>query len=299
MADEVVMLYDADPAGEKAMVRAASLFLQETVAVSCLDLPEGSDPDDFLRANGLEGFEKLMRNRKSLIAYVVLKTLAKWDGTSGGKAKVLAELQPLYVSVAQPVLRAECLRLLSEKFSLSEAVLDRQLRGAGASSAGRSGARAAPLSAAPYPRTSSPEETIIGILVKYPSLIEKAKASGALSLIRGAPLRAIAEGLALAPLGADGRLDFPALLELLPDTDTKALCTRFGMEEDSYGSPVSAGLLLEDRLGALLGREERSKPPSLVEALRLAQQDGDAERARRLMEQIRDLHAARKKIRDR
>jgi DNA primase len=298
IADEVVLLYDADQAGEKAMTRAAPLFFQEQLSVACLQLPEGMDPDDFLRAKGLSEFERLMQRRQNLSTFVIGKTLDGWDGTSSGKTKVLAELQPLYLSILQPVLRAECLRLIAGRLSLSEKVIEQQLSRSGPASGKHSASfKAAPLS--DCSQTQSPEESILRMMVKYPPLIEDVKASGGAKYFQQTQLRAIAEALMQTTYPPQGEFDASAAYESLPGQDLKELFTRILMEWDSYGDLERARLLLHDRLGALLKREERKKPPSLREALRKAEQEGDAERVRQLLEQIQDLHSPKRKISDR
>ena len=47
MCDEVVLAYDGDDAGERAMLRALPLFLAEELSVSCIRFPEGLDPGRF------------------------------------------------------------------------------------------------------------------------------------------------------------------------------------------------------------------------------------------------------------
>ncbi|HQN19720.1 MAG TPA: toprim domain-containing protein, partial [Syntrophobacteraceae bacterium] len=126
-ADEVVLAYDGDEAGERAMLRALPLFMQEGLAVSCIRFPDRMDPDDFLRSHGLTAFEGLLQGREELGTYAVRKTLAKWDGTVTGKSRVLAELQPIYHSASLPVLKSEYLRLTADRLSLSETVIQQQM----------------------------------------------------------------------------------------------------------------------------------------------------------------------------
>lgn len=294
IADEVVLLYDADQAGEKAMTRAAPLFFQEQLSVACLQLPEGMDPDDFLRAKGLSEFERLMQRRQNLSTFVIGKTLDGWDGTSSGKTKILAELQSLYLSILQPVLRAECLRLIADRLSLSEKVIEQQFsRGATTS-----GKHSASFKVAPLPvcsQTLSPEERILRMMVKYPPLIEDVKASGGVKYFQQTPLRAIAEALMQTTYPPQGEFDASVVYELLPSPDLKELFTRILLEGDSYGDLDSARLYMQDGLGVLRKREEEKKLPSLREVL----QEGDADKIQRRMEQIKNLHSPKKKISDR
>ena len=60
MVPEVWVSYDGDSAGQHAILRALQIFEQEQLPARVLDFPEGMDPDEFIRARGLEGFEALV-----------------------------------------------------------------------------------------------------------------------------------------------------------------------------------------------------------------------------------------------
>ena len=127
MSDEVVLAYDGDEAGQKAMLRALPLFLAEELSVSCIRFPEGLDPDDFLKKFGLPELERLVEQREELGAYAVRKAVSTWDGSSAGKMKIFAELQSVFQSVRQPLLRSEYLRIISDRFLITEKVAEEQL----------------------------------------------------------------------------------------------------------------------------------------------------------------------------
>ena len=57
LADKVVLVYDGDAAGAKAMQRAFPLFAQEGLPVRALALPAGQDPDNYARSQGVEIFK--------------------------------------------------------------------------------------------------------------------------------------------------------------------------------------------------------------------------------------------------
>lgn len=60
-APEVWISYDGDKAGQKAALRALDIFEAQNLPARVIDYPEGMDPDDFIRARGLEGFMALRR----------------------------------------------------------------------------------------------------------------------------------------------------------------------------------------------------------------------------------------------
>ena len=60
-APEVWISYDGDAAGQKAALRALDIFDQQGIPAKVIDYPGGMDPDDFVKARGLSGFEALPR----------------------------------------------------------------------------------------------------------------------------------------------------------------------------------------------------------------------------------------------
>ncbi len=59
--DILLMIFDADVAGVKAAVRGISIALEEGMSVRVLTLPEGEDPDSYVREYGGEGFLDLKK----------------------------------------------------------------------------------------------------------------------------------------------------------------------------------------------------------------------------------------------
>ena len=58
---EVWISYDGDPPGQKAALRALDILEGQGLPAKVIDYPSGMDPDDFVKANGLSGFEALPR----------------------------------------------------------------------------------------------------------------------------------------------------------------------------------------------------------------------------------------------
>ncbi|MEG1125651.1 MAG: DNA primase [Oscillospiraceae bacterium] len=78
-ADEVVLCYDSDEAGQKATKRAISLFSQSPIKVSVLSLPDAKDPDEFIKRFGKERFEMLLDGSDNAIEYELSRAKSKYD----------------------------------------------------------------------------------------------------------------------------------------------------------------------------------------------------------------------------
>jgi len=68
-ADKVIIAYDADFAGQTATMRGLEVLRDAGFEVKILRIPEGKDPDEFLRLNGKEAFIKLINSSLPLINY--------------------------------------------------------------------------------------------------------------------------------------------------------------------------------------------------------------------------------------
>ena len=77
VADQVTLVFDDDAAGHKATIRTAGLFLAAEMPVRVVSLPEGDDPDSYLRKHPAEDFRKLLDNAESIMSFQVRAEKAK------------------------------------------------------------------------------------------------------------------------------------------------------------------------------------------------------------------------------
>lgn len=292
MADEVVLAYDGDEAGEKAMLRSLPLFLEEELTVSCIRFPDGMDPDDYLKAHGMEGLEELLSRREDLGRYAIGKVLENWDGSSGGKSRVVNALRPLLRNVRQPVLRAEYVRMVAGRLSVPESAVMEQVEGR---EERRATTRRTP-SRTLETRVEPPgclEESIVRLMIRYPGFIDEVERSGALDHFGNSRLRTLAETLLRSPHPPAAAFSASTVFEQLEDPEVRGLLTRFMMES---GELEDVETHLRDWLGALCHlKPRRSRLCALSEALDRAQREGNMVEVKTLLGQIQSLQAVKKK----
>jgi DNA primase len=68
-ADRIVLLLDADVAGDTAVDRIVSLFLTQPVEIAIASLPPDVDPDEYLLKEGAESFNKLIAAAPDALTY--------------------------------------------------------------------------------------------------------------------------------------------------------------------------------------------------------------------------------------
>ncbi len=78
-AEKITICYDTDGAGIKAALRAIEIFDGIDVKLRILSLPEGKDPDEFIKANGAAKFTELLQNADTPAGFQIRLLRKKFD----------------------------------------------------------------------------------------------------------------------------------------------------------------------------------------------------------------------------
>lgn len=121
--EQIVCCYDGDRAGRDAAWRAlenALPYLHDGRQIKFIFLPDGEDPDTFVRAQGKEGFEQYVaENAKSLSDFLFDSLLADVDLSSKeGKSKLAALSLPLINRIPGEMLRVYLRNILGQKLGI-------------------------------------------------------------------------------------------------------------------------------------------------------------------------------------
>jgi DNA primase len=170
LADELVFCFDGDAAGRKAAWRALEVALPlapDHKPIRFLFLPEGDDPDTYVRRHGKEGFEKLLRQALTLSDFLLAQLRAESElATAEGRAGFLARAKPHIQKLAAPALRVQLVNAVAEMARVSEPDIQRLME------LPRSGyARPAPRRPS-YDAPSSPEWSLLACLLTDLGLVE-------------------------------------------------------------------------------------------------------------------------------
>ena len=119
-----IMVYDSDKAGEMATLRGLDLLLAEDMHIGIAQLPQGFDPDSFVRKYGIEAFRELLKKPVSLFEYK-LNLLLTAHGTdeTESKIKIADEMLKTISKVPNTILRSEYIKRLAESLGLHEDAL--------------------------------------------------------------------------------------------------------------------------------------------------------------------------------
>nr|WP_283250120.1 DNA primase [Ruminococcus bromii] len=108
-ADEVIICYDADGAGQKATARAIDILRNAGLPIKILTVPSGKDPDEFIRSKGENGpaaFKLLIEKCGNDIEYRLMKLKENYNlNTTEGKVAFLNEAVKIVATIESPIER--------------------------------------------------------------------------------------------------------------------------------------------------------------------------------------------------
>lgn len=122
LTEKIVMLFDGDEGGRNAMFRAIEKFLRVDLIPFCILLPEGYDPDDFLKEKGKEEFASLLMSPSDLLE-IFIKEKAKDIKDIRTKRRRIEEVLAVIKDIENPVEREHYRELLMAQFSIPKVLL--------------------------------------------------------------------------------------------------------------------------------------------------------------------------------
>ena len=116
---EVVVVYDGDAAGIKAAMRSMAILTEAGLTVKALALPDGLDPDDYIRRDGADAFRQRIDQAQDFVTFYV--------GMSGdrvttieGRTEVAREVFAILAEITDEMRRDEYLKRLAHRLQINE-----------------------------------------------------------------------------------------------------------------------------------------------------------------------------------
>ena len=120
---KVIISYDADVAGQTATLRGLEILRNTGFDVKVLKVPQGKDPDEFVRNNGKEAFLKLVKNALPLIEYRIKRAADGIDFKDGSQVIKFAEKFAEILAELNPIEKDVYIKKISEETSIKEQAL--------------------------------------------------------------------------------------------------------------------------------------------------------------------------------
>ena len=185
---EVVLTMDSDAAGQKAVRRAGELLQSTGLNVRVLVLPDGKDPDEYIKKHGAARFKALLEGAVSEIEYKLLTAVEGIDtSSSDGKLQYLSRAAVIIAESSDVMTRDLYIGKLSDKYGVSRTALESKINDIRKQKFKQREKREFDEILHPkfsktdvnpekrmYPAAVAAEETVIAILLQHPDFYETA-----------------------------------------------------------------------------------------------------------------------------
>ena len=129
ITQKVYLAYDGDEAGQKASLRAGYALLQNGIAALVVRVPEGLDPDDWVRKEGGDTIRTGIEKAVPLLTYHLEKTGAL-DLPAVERSNLVKEILEEIAGVNDGIIRDDLLQTLANKLKINEQEMIKQFRNA-------------------------------------------------------------------------------------------------------------------------------------------------------------------------
>jgi DNA primase len=264
LTKKVVLIFDGDQAGLSAARRSLAILCENNFKAKVMLLPQGEDPDSFLRNNGSQPFQKLLSRAVSVVEFLL-------NSSRGDRVDSLREALGMIACIKDSLIAEEMLGELSDRARTNESVLRSELEKMRKKAASeifqRPGQGAGPV--------HEEERLLLSAIISFPE-----KAEDVLSRLRIEEVldKTVSSLLRKIKLPAPG-LNIPSLMDSADDAE-KALITELSLKPGF--DPEHVDKIIEDCLQKLRKREFEEKR-------RLAESSGDIALLNSLLKEKRRL----------
>jgi DNA primase len=291
-APKVILLFDGDKAGRKAVREAYTVVSKAGLEAHVVTLPQGADPDSFLREQGSESLRTRIVSAPTIIEYLIDDSAATSESNPHAKADAIAKLGPILAKVESPIERGLYVERVARKFGIADVTLVRRelRRGLGARGDRSTRSRDAVQQQIATP-VSELQSKLISVLIDQPTLVQHERVHKLSTLLTSPDLRAIFDSI-LRMVDRQGSLDVTTLLDELKDNQLRSwLEAKLAVQEHSLDD---ARQILDDGIPLLEQRNIEHELPRLQQRIVEARRVGDdalaAGLTREFVELTRNAH---------
>lgn len=291
---KLVLLFDPDQAGVRAALRTLDLFVDSGIGVRVVSLPDGDDPDTFVRKQGAAAFSHLQERAPSLLDFAVEHSLkGAGSGTVEDRIRSVDEILRILQKTTNRIEKEEYLRRVAERLGINQKhLIDRypELLPKRDRNNPRS---AAPTGSDRRFRGSPEERDLVHLLLQGKLSAAAVRALSAAAFTVPACRRIVEIGL--RHLDEDGRvLVRPVLDEALADPACGPVATELSLLERHYDD---LDAYVRGCLDALERKQRQVVLGELIAQLRAAEQEGRTEDVRRLNVRVNELRVGKAGLR--
>lgn len=125
---EIIIAYDSDVAGQAATLRGLDILNNIGCNVKVISVPDGKDPDEYVRKHGKDKLEAVIKNAASLLEYKIQILKGSIDvSTTEGKIEFLEKTAKVLADIENSIELELYIKKIAEEYEISEDSLLREV----------------------------------------------------------------------------------------------------------------------------------------------------------------------------
>ena len=276
--NEVIALFDPDVAGKKALARSIELFLSGNVHAKAAVLPEGYDPDQYVKTYGNESLAGIIGRAQSMVDYYIENCIGRVS-TVEEKRDALREAVSFIVNIDNISERDLFIRRVSEKLGLNQELLTKEINRAVKTQTVH------PFSAAREPGMDidTVELSLIHIMLEYPLKISEIVRQDIFDFFMSANLQSLAHRLknSFEKEGSEG-FDASLFIQNIEHDAIRQKLLKKMINENPYNEGI-IDRIITDTLKQIKRKWYKEKRRMLTTEIKKADEGGNHELSNRLL----------------
>ncbi|MBN1545789.1 MAG: DNA primase, partial [Syntrophaceae bacterium] len=265
----MAVIFDSDEAGKKALTRSISLFLAGNVKAKAVVLPDGFDPDDYVRAHGKDGLENIIQQSGSIVDYYIDHVIGERRGLEE-KREALREAIVLIKDISSASEQGLFIRRVAERLGIDQDVLRKEVR---QTTTGNQKIIPRPSEREKGAVLDAVELLLIRIMLEFPAKIPMVDDSNVLLYVTNSELKQTAETI-IETFKRSGKID---VMEIIKNSEQNAIRERLMqlmVNESPYDETVIERVTT-DAIKKIKQRWYKERRKDLQIELRKAENEGN------------------------
>ena len=288
----MILVYDSDEAGIRSALRCIDIFWKEHVDFSrgdvfreekadthILVLPDGHDPDSYVREKGAGSFEKAASHAPGIISFLIEQSISMHGLSTEGKIRVVTDLQGPLAAINDNVARTLYIKQLAERIGLEENIILEKVRTDSSvkekNDIGRQTAKA-------NHKASRLEQQVIAMMLQFPAILPDIKKYNVIEFIENPDLRAI--GKTILERGISSVKQISELLSLIDNPEQQRLISALSLVEESWDESGCMNLIIQ-----FVKKGRRRRDREIIDRIKAAEKENDQEALIRLLKEKQKL----------
>lgn len=271
-ASKMVMVYDSDEAGIKAVLRSIGTFKIEAVDARIVVLPKGYDPDSFIMKFGHASFMKIASKSKGIMPFLIDSAIDKHGLSNEGKIRIVQDLKEPLSTVSDKVEESLYIKELAERIGVDEAAVQEEVR---ATPVGKKAALGGFHKQTEFKKWDRLEQQIIKMMLQYPQILPEISEQNILDLFSDDGLKSI--GKMVLAYKDDSQSRISDIMSSIDDDEKRDLISHISIVDDSWNRENCLKILTRFEFS------RRRNEKALNEKIKAAQESNDVELVQKLL----------------